>query len=250
MNEKTVRQMMRRVIFVSLCATMVGFGSLYFASEGLRFYANRIDNIVEVSQSTREKNQETIMRSIEVPTLKALPALEKHTMPVSTSMVYREEMVEPKEDETTKVEPITMVQEVTEPIEDIEVTLAEEVVEETEVETVEETLPETTEESKYDGPVLTARMGINEYGPSGRESWYNLEMSGVIKIMKSLGYDYEYWIREDGVKMYGDYVMVAANLKIRPKGTILETSLGTAMVCDTGGFAEYHPYQLDIAVNW
>lgn len=248
MNEKTVRQMMRRLIFVSLCATMVFFGTLYFASEGLKFYANRIDNIVEASQSTREKNQETIMRSIEVPTSKALPSLEKYTMPVSTSMVYRREMAETKEDETTKVEPITMMQEVTEPIEDIEVTLAEEVIEETEV--VEETVPETTEESKYDGPVLTARMGINEDGPSGRESWYNLDMSGVIKIMKSLGYDYEYWIREDGVKMYGDYVMVAANLEIRPKGTILETSLGTAMVCDTGGFVKYHPYQLDIAVNW
>ena len=68
--------------------------------------------------------------------------------------------------------------------------------------------------------------------------------------MKDLGYDYEYWIRDDGCKMYGPYIMVAANLSIRPKGTIVETSLGTGMVCDTGGFAYSNTYQLDIATAW
>lgn len=96
---------------------------------------------------------------------------------------------------------------------------------------------------------LTARKGVND-GPSGKETWYNLDMSGCIYLMNCLGYsseDYPYWVREDGCKMFGDYVMVAADLSIRPKGTILECSLGTAIVVDTG---DLDPYQLDIAVNW
>jgi len=90
-------------------------------------------------------------------------------------------------------------------------------------------------------------------GPSGKETYYNLNMSGVVSIMRNMGYDeetYPYWVRKDGVKMFGNYVMVAANLSSRPKGTILETSLGTAIVVDTGGFAAYNPSQLDIAVSW
>ena len=99
------------------------------------------------------------------------------------------------------------------------------------------------------GKKLTAQKGVN-YGPSGKETWYNLDMSGVIYLMNNLGYsskDYPYWIRKDGCKMFGDYIMVAANLKYRPKGTILECSLGTAIVVDTG---DLEPHQLDIAVNW
>ena len=90
-------------------------------------------------------------------------------------------------------------------------------------------------------------------GPSGKETYYNLDMSGVVDIMRSCGYDevkYPYWVREDGVKMLGDYVMVAASFDIRPRGTILDSSLGSAIVCDTGGFASYNQTQLDIAVAW
>ena len=50
--------------------------------------------------------------------------------------------------------------------------------------------------------------------------------------------------------MLGDYIMVAADLTIRPRGSLIETSLGTAMVCDTGAFTQNNQYQLDIAVNW
>ena len=39
-------------------------------------------------------------------------------------------------------------------------------------------------------------------------------------------------------------------LKLRPKGTIVETSLGLGMVCDTGGFAVNNPTMIDIATNW
>lgn len=97
------------------------------------------------------------------------------------------------------------------------------------------------------------RVGGVFNGPSGRETYYNLNMSGVISLMRELGYseeEYPYWIRDDGCKMFGDYVMVAANLSIRPKGTILETSMGTAIVVDTGDFVNTYPEGIDIAVNW
>jgi len=112
---------------------------------------------------------------------------------------------------------------------------------------------EITEEDTYnndwDGPVLTRRAGTVQ-GPSGKETYYNLDMSGVIRIMQNQGYDYEYWVREDGVKMYGDYIMCAANLNVHPRGSLVESSLGTCIVCDTGGFASGNPNQLDIAVTW
>ena len=87
-------------------------------------------------------------------------------------------------------------------------------------------------------------------GPSGEETYYNLPMDGVISIMRSCGYDYEYSVREDGVKLYGGYVMCAANLDLRPRGSLIQTSLGMGIVCDTGGFAYSNPTQLDIAVTW
>lgn len=99
---------------------------------------------------------------------------------------------------------------------------------------------------------LTRESGTFD-GPSGKETYYNLDMSGVVEIMRSCGYDevkYPYWVRDDGVKMLGDYVMVAASFDIRPRGTILDSSLGSAIVCDTGGFASYNQTQLDIAVDW
>lgn len=114
---------------------------------------------------------------------------------------------------------------------------------------------------KANQPVNTthySHRNLNAYhgvctGPSGKETYYNLPMDGVIRIMRSKGYseeEYPYWVREDGVKMFGDYVMVAANLDIRPKGTVLECSLGTAMVVDTGDFAKTNNTQLDIATSW
>jgi len=65
-----------------------------------------------------------------------------------------------------------------------------------------------------------------------------------------MGIPGQYWVREDGVKMYGDYVMVAADLNTHPRGSLVESSLGTAIVVDTGGFAASNPNQLDIATAW
>lgn len=104
----------------------------------------------------------------------------------------------------------------------------------------------------WEGDVLTSTNG-RILGPSGDETYYNLPMDGIVSLMRSLGFDeetYPYWIRSDGVKMLGDYVMCAANLELRPRGSVVESSLGLALVCDTGGFAEFNHEQLDIATRW
>ena len=88
------------------------------------------------------------------------------------------------------------------------------------------------------------------YGPGGRETYYNLDMSGIVKMMQNLGYNSQYWVRDDGVKMYGDYIMVAADLSKHPRGSIVQTSLGPGMVCDTGGFVYTTDVAYDIATTW
>lgn len=110
----------------------------------------------------------------------------------------------------------------------------------------------TTTKSSWTGDVLSKSKGVVN-GPSGRETYYNLNMTSVINSMRRAGYseaEYPYWVREDGVKMLGNYVMVAANYNIRPKGSIIESSLGAAIVCDTGSFVKHHPTQIDVAVTW
>lgn len=96
------------------------------------------------------------------------------------------------------------------------------------------------------GGVLNPTDGIN-YFNGILETFYCLPMDGVVNWMHDLGYEGDYWVRSDGVKMFGDYVMVAADYGQFPKGTIVETSLGTGIVCDTGlgGFNWF-----DIATNW
>ena len=92
------------------------------------------------------------------------------------------------------------------------------------------------------------------YGPSGKETYYNLDMSGVVNIMRGMGYSedaYPYWVREDGCKMLGDYIIVACNLDLRPRGTLVATSLGTGIVCDTSPvFVGDNATQVDVAVTW
>lgn len=98
---------------------------------------------------------------------------------------------------------------------------------------------------------LNAHDGIY-YGSSGKETWYNLPMHNVIDEMRRLGYselDYPYYIREDGVKMLGDFVIVAADLNRHPRGSVVNTSLGQGLVCDTGDFINTD-VAFDIAVDW
>ena len=109
------------------------------------------------------------------------------------------------------------------------------------------------EQPKYEpqpGDHLTKSGGVY-YGPSGKETYYNLNMSGVIANAQNMGIEGEYWVREDGCKMYGDYIICAADLNIHPRGSLVESSLGTCIVLDTGGFATNGSgVALDIAVNW
>lgn len=114
---------------------------------------------------------------------------------------------------------------------------------------------EPKKQKKHDNYTYSSRQTLNPYdgvfyGPSGKESYYNMDMSYVVELMQAAGYDLKYWIRRDGVKMLGNYVMVAADLSIRPKGTTLNTSLGKAIVCDTGEFIHSDRYALDVAVAW
>lgn len=107
-------------------------------------------------------------------------------------------------------------------------------------------------ETSYSGGKLTKSRGTIQ-GPSGKETYYNLNMTGVVSIMRRQGFseaEYPYNVRADGVKCLGPYVMVAAHLGQRPRGSKVQTSLGTGIVCDTGGFASSNPTQIDVATTW
>lgn len=111
---------------------------------------------------------------------------------------------------------------------------------------------ELKNDNNWNGKRLSKNAGTIQ-GPSGKETYYNLNMSGVVSIMRGMGFsekEYPYHVRKDGAKCLGDYIMVAANLQLRPRGSLVETSLGMGLVCDTGGFAKHNITQLDLAVNW
>lgn len=108
----------------------------------------------------------------------------------------------------------------------------------------------TQEQDKRPKKHLTKQGGVFFYNGK-RESYYNLDMSGVVKIMHQLGFKGEYSIRSDGAKLFDGKVMIAADLSAYPRGTILYTSLGKSIVCDTGGFVKrYGSSAFDIATNW
>ena len=102
----------------------------------------------------------------------------------------------------------------------------------------------------YNWPKLTKSAWRIKW-PSGEETWYNLPMDTVVTYMEPYGFSKsDYWVRDDWVKMLWKYVMVAADLKIRPRWTKLPTSLWEWIVCDTWSFTLSNPRQLDIAVTW
>jgi len=109
------------------------------------------------------------------------------------------------------------------------------------------TASRTVYPSNTDG--LTKQAGVNYYGEQ-KETYYNLNMSRVVSNAQGNGLDGEYWVREDGAKMFGEYVIVAANQEVHPYGSTIETSMGTGIVLDTGGFASGNPTQVDIATDW
>lgn len=108
--------------------------------------------------------------------------------------------------------------------------------------------PETYAEADYypTGGGLTPSAGVVYYD-GHMETYYNLPMSGVLDIMYGLGYSGDYWVRSDGCKMFGDYIMCAADFGWLPRGSVVLTSLGWAMVCDTGSGGSNW---IDIATIW
>ena len=108
------------------------------------------------------------------------------------------------------------------------------------------------------GNHLTQEGGVFQ-GPSGKETYYNQNMGQILYWIQhgENGFehceemrDMKYSVRDDGVKMIGPYIMVAANLQTHPKGSIVETSLGTAIVVDQCGAAATDRTLLDIATTW
>ena len=94
--------------------------------------------------------------------------------------------------------------------------------------------------------ILTATLGRITY--SGHtETWYDLPMSRVVERADAYyGLSDVYAVRDDGVKTYNGFVIVAADKSI-PYGTVIETSRGTGLVID------YHTTDadvVDIATDW
>ena len=104
-------------------------------------------------------------------------------------------------------------------------------------------------------------MGVNYYN-GHKETYYNMYMGGLIDAMNRGGWAYNdcinkdiidnildtsgYWIRSDGCKMFGGYIILAASEYEYSRGSIVSTSLGTGIVLDRG----VGPGVIDIAVNW
>lgn len=94
--------------------------------------------------------------------------------------------------------------------------------------------------------VLTAEAGRVAYGDHV-ETWYNLNMSRVVaRSDEAIGVTDQYWVRNDGVKMYGPWVIVAAHPS-KVRYSRVETSLGEGIILDTH---ETSPEVYDIAVTW
>ena len=113
------------------------------------------------------------------------------------------------------------------------------------------TFPEdVTYNTTWTGKVLSKSNG-RVLGPLGYETYYNLPMGGCVYYMNTLGYYGKVWTRSDGVKMWDNYIMLAADLSIYPKGSIVETTLGYGIVVDTGSFVNNGSgVEFDIAVSW
>ena len=105
--------------------------------------------------------------------------------------------------------------------------------------------------ASYSGATLNASNGTIQ-GPSGKETYYNLNMNGVVANAKGAGVEGDYWVREDGAKMLGNYVLAACDVTgaVHSRYDIVSTSLGDAICADTGYFAYSDPYQIDLATAW
>lgn len=105
----------------------------------------------------------------------------------------------------------------------------------------------------FDTPLI-APTGYIEYdrtdGKHIKETWCQLKVSTLVSNMKYYeGIDLPYWIRDDGVRMYGPFTIVASDVKSRVNpwtggiaykggtceyGDIVATSLGLGIIMDYG----------------
>jgi len=93
--------------------------------------------------------------------------------------------------------------------------------------------------------ILTAALGRITYG-NHTETWYDLPMDKVVANAQEV-IPCEYWIRDDGVKMFGQWVIVASHPSVT-RYTIVETSLGQGIVLDRHTSGQEDLY--DIATVW
>lgn len=108
--------------------------------------------------------------------------------------------------------------------------------------------------SSWEGSKINKKMGINN-GPSGFETYYNLKMGGIFRWFGEELAPYtaeDMWVNDQGIKMLGPYVMVASDLKNRPRGSLINTSVGMGIVVDYNGHINISGNwtDLDIAVTW
>ena len=96
--------------------------------------------------------------------------------------------------------------------------------------------------------ILTAKIGTINYA-GHVETWYNLKMNKIVERADNFyGLSDVYGVREDGVKTYNGFVIVAADKSV-PYGTVVETSRGIGIVLD------YHTIKngenvYDLATSW
>lgn len=102
---------------------------------------------------------------------------------------------------------------------------------------------------RVEGKVLTRKGGINTF-EGHQESWYDLKMTRVVQRAQANGIPGIYWESPDGLKMYGSYIIVAANYEVYPYGSLVNTSRGVGIVLDTGKFIKTNPTMIDVAVTW
>ena len=94
--------------------------------------------------------------------------------------------------------------------------------------------------------ILTASLGRIQFG-NHTETWYDLPMERVVQQAQQAGIPCEYSVRADGVKCFGEWVIVASHPSVT-RYTFVETSLGTGIVLDRHTCPDTELY--DIATDW
>lgn len=97
------------------------------------------------------------------------------------------------------------------------------------------------------GVMLTASIGRIQFN-GHFETWYNLPMHNIERKAVENGYPDDFWIRADGCRMIGHYI-ICAGAEDR-YGEVVETSRGEGLILDTGEFVREYPDAIDLAVTW